>query len=101
MRGIKLKCDAAGCDHVESPEEYTAALVGKTCPKCGAVILTQEDYDDSLPTFEFMQALKDTGIFDLRGLDDPGVWLMVNPHKGDLNIKISKPNVAADEASTA
>ena len=38
-----LKCDAAGCDHVEDVEAITPELIGKPCPKCGSNLLTEAD----------------------------------------------------------
>jgi len=39
-----LKCDAPGCSHREDVLEITEALIGKPCPKCGASLLTKEDF---------------------------------------------------------
>ena len=39
-----LKCDAQGCDHVEHHPTITEDMIDKPCPKCGASLLTTEDY---------------------------------------------------------
>lgn len=40
-----IKCDAEGCDYTEqvAPEDYTK-YINKPCPKCGANLLTYDDY---------------------------------------------------------
>lgn len=44
MKGF-LKCDAQGCDyHTPDQFELTADMIGTPCPKCGANLLTEEDY---------------------------------------------------------
>ncbi len=50
-----IQCDAPGCDYAinegewgDTPEEIKAsseAYLNKPCPKCGAPLLTQADYD--------------------------------------------------------
>lgn len=52
-----IKCDADGCDYVDyevefDPEKYLNA----PCPKCGAPLLTQEDYE----TYKTMVGLVDS-----------------------------------------
>ena len=42
-----IKCDAPGCDYKDDTvrvEDYKLWL-NKSCPKCGANLLTQADYD--------------------------------------------------------
>jgi hypothetical protein len=41
-----LKCDANGCAHIETHPKLTSEMVGTSCPKCGADLLTQKDFDD-------------------------------------------------------
>lgn len=43
----ELKCDAPTCDYVAPAGLYVfgAHLIGTPCPKCGASLLTQQDYD--------------------------------------------------------
>jgi hypothetical protein len=38
-----LKCDASSCDHFEMAP-IVIENVGKPCPKCGANLLTQDDF---------------------------------------------------------
>lgn len=38
-----LKCDAEGCDHQERAQ-ISREHIGRPCPKCGANLLTEEDY---------------------------------------------------------
>jgi len=55
-----LKCDAEGCDHRETVGGLSADLIGKPCPKCGANLLTEEDFRSSqsmVAAVEFMKAL--------------------------------------------
>lgn len=42
-----LICDATGCDYAEPLENIPppASLIGKRCPKCGANLLTEADYN--------------------------------------------------------
>lgn len=49
-----LQCDAAGCDHREDVEEIVEAQVGMPCPKCGASLLTREDFDVYVARFKPM-----------------------------------------------
>lgn len=39
-----LRCDAAGCDHVEMVGTITGDMVGMPCPACGANLLTEQDW---------------------------------------------------------
>jgi hypothetical protein len=49
-----FKCDNLGCDYREEKpqdfeyldefEDYVASYLSKNCPKCGAPLLTEEDY---------------------------------------------------------
>jgi hypothetical protein len=43
--GEYLKCDTPSCDYFEMMP-VVVELVGKPCPKCGASLLTQDDYID-------------------------------------------------------
>lgn len=53
-----LKCDAAGCDYtyvfnkVDTYEKYLNA----PCPKCGANLLTQEDYDTMMSFLDLVES---------------------------------------------
>lgn len=39
----KLHCDDCGYD-IPEPQAFTPKLIGTPCPKCGANMLTEEDY---------------------------------------------------------
>lgn len=83
-----LKCDADGCDHLEHMVEITADMVGKPCPKCGANLLTQHDFDVYLAVFRpAMQAMIDEGLVLPGGPDTPRENLIkVNYHEGQLTV---------------
>jgi hypothetical protein len=49
-----IKCDAEGCDYYDrtaTPDRYVYYL-NKPCPKCGANLLTKEDYIGALRIME-------------------------------------------------
>lgn len=56
-----LKCDAPGCDHRQDVDDFSEDMIGLPCPKCGASLLTREDYEytrDVLkPALETLKAL--------------------------------------------
>lgn len=88
-----LKCDAEGCDHLETIEGLTEDLIGKPCPKCGADLLTREDYEEGMKIEVMMKMLKAMGLAvevpasgDMDGL----ALLTVGTHNGETNIKIGK-----------
>lgn len=63
-----LKCDEKHCDHMEQIEELLQKHVGKACPKCGANLLTQKD-------FEIAKAFKGVlDTFESMGLVLPAGW---------------------------
>ena len=82
-----LKCDADGCDHIELHPKLTADLVGRLCPKCGADLLTQKDYDDfcgvTRPIVELTRAIGLTAP-----TDDPngGGLVKIGNHGGTFYI---------------
>src|SRR5262245_33274952 len=42
----QLHCDTPGCGYImPEPAVWSADLIGAPCPKCGASLLTQSDYD--------------------------------------------------------
>ena len=45
LRIAFLKCDEKGCVHQEYHAEIAPEQIGKPCPRCGASLLTQEDFD--------------------------------------------------------
>lgn len=44
LKIARLKCDAPSCDYEDTEARLTVELVGKPCPKCGANLLTEEDF---------------------------------------------------------
>jgi len=82
-----LKCDAPGCDHRENHETLDASMVDKPCPKCGANLLTQADYDvwvALLPQFELLKSL---GVLvDAPVGTPPEHAVSFNYHDGRMNI---------------
>jgi len=53
-----LNCDAEGCNHVEQVGTITEEMVGLPCPKCGANLLTAEDWEAWKPLQAIMQIAK-------------------------------------------
>lgn len=85
---LYLKCDA--CDHHETVPQITQAEVGTPCPKCGADMLTQEDYDAFSAHVALLDAINmDVGPIDGDG-PTSGVLVSVNHHAGEWNIKIKE-----------
>lgn len=85
----KLKCDATDCDHKEDYGELSRDLIGKECPKCGANLLTEEDYIAGLRVEAMIGLLKDLGLATYAtDPDDKSVLMSFNPHAGSMTIKI-------------
>lgn len=40
-----IKCDALGCDYIDPAAVDPAKFLNVPCPKCGANLLTPEDFD--------------------------------------------------------
>ena len=47
-----LKCDASGCGFKVQVKRISQEHVGEACPRCGANLLTQEDYDQWVEHFQ-------------------------------------------------
>jgi hypothetical protein len=61
---LGIKCDAPGCDFKDptvSFDNYKLWL-NKPCPKCGANLLTQADYDTCLYIIKIARILNTPGI---------------------------------------
>lgn len=43
-----IKCDNVNCDYIDKnvPVEDYHLWLNKRCPKCGSILLTQQDYDN-------------------------------------------------------
>lgn len=86
-----LKCDADGCDHREVVGLITADMVGRSCPKCGANLLTQGDYDIYVGLFwPMMEAMEEAGLSrpatEADMIEGKGL-LSVNYHEGELRVR--------------
>ena len=90
---ISLKCDAAGCGHMEPVAKIEKSLVGKPCPKCGANLLTEKDYEAGKLWVHVISLGERLGILSLAVSDDDAN-VFINPHADALKIKI-KPTPAA------
>jgi HPt (histidine-containing phosphotransfer) domain-containing protein len=69
-----IQCDNPGCGY-ESPTETTSLehlkeQIGTPCPKCGSNLLTQEDYDDTAKTFEYLNILNEMSPEELQEFND-------------------------------
>lgn len=83
----QLICDAAACDHREDVEALTEDLIGKACPKCGADLLTREDFEAGKRMQAMIDLLKAAGIAK-DASEEGGTLMTVNPHAGGLNISL-------------
>lgn len=85
-----LKCDEPDCDHVEYHKKISAEMIGKPCPKCGANLLTEEDFRAAALITFILKPLKFLGLMKeyTPGDEVPeGMTLVnINPHKDKLNI---------------
>ncbi|WP_422073918.1 hypothetical protein [Tranquillimonas rosea] len=84
-----LKCDAAGCDHVEDVDQITEDHVGMPCPKCGANLLTEEDWAEWKPMQALISAMERAGY----ARPDPGeqtVAMRVGVHGKKTTIEIDR-----------
>jgi Zn-finger nucleic acid-binding protein len=52
-----LKCDNPNCDYRNDDISFDDYEVGTTCPECGGVILTQEDYDHCVSIIAYVNKL--------------------------------------------
>ncbi len=90
--GQFLQCDAPGCDHREMRPALLEEDIGRPCPKCGANLLTREDYEAAKPFSDMMRAMEEAGLIKPASLDDVvgegKAIVTINHHAGDINIKI-------------
>lgn len=86
MKG-RFQCDACG---YLAPErvELTEALIDTPCPKCGANMLTREQYDLSIATSEAIRAFfKSLGI-EVNDEPAPGSKaIRINPVRGTVTME--------------
>lgn len=86
-----LKCDAEGCDHREEVETITESDIGRPCPKCGANLLTEEDFRAFAPLNAIMLAFKKLGLTVEPGESSEGaVMIDIHHHNGITTIKETK-----------
>lgn len=86
-----LKCDNPKCDYVDMSISYTdyKNWINAKCPKCGEILLTEEDYKNSL--FLLGVAKLANKIFPKREDSDKDVVMTVNTDgSGDMSIDISE-----------
>ena len=83
-----LQCDAEGCDWVDKtiPDTDYPKWLNAPCPKCGANVLTQEDYD---AYFFFMDMLRLAASIEVPEEEKQMYQLEASFHKG-LNLNITK-----------
>ncbi len=92
MNGGYLKCDAKGCEHKEAVASFDKTLIGKPCPKCGASLLTSEDYEEGKRMKAVIDALYALGLARPATEDDEPtkdrLIVSVNPHAESLHIQV-------------
>lgn len=86
-----LKCDNPKCDYIDmdiKAEDYEK-YVGSQCPKCGEVLLTEADYNNT----KFLLGMVDLAnkIFPKREIDEKEITMTVNMNgSGNMNFDIKK-----------
>ncbi|WPZ28209.1 hypothetical protein T8A63_11105 [Sulfitobacter sp. OXR-159] len=80
-----LNCDAGGCGHVEHVGTITPEHVGAACPKCGANLLTQKDWEAWRP----IQALLNMARSQAQGSTDDRAEVRVSLHGDRTSIEIT------------
>jgi hypothetical protein len=86
---MNLICDEPTCDHKEDVGALSEDMIGKPCPKCGANLLTREDYEEGLKYQAVLELLKSAGLAKDPVDGDEGALISVNPHAGTLNISVT------------
>jgi len=78
-----LKCDAEHCNHKEDIDTKVPLerYIGKSCPKCGESLLTQEDYE----TVQALQTMAETldSLFPVVGRNEVSEILLPIELRGD------------------
>ena len=83
-----LVCDADGCDYQGDHGELRQDLVGTPCPKCGADLLTQRDFEDGMRLQEKIDFLVGQSILSREMTNDAIGVLEFHTHNGKANISI-------------
>lgn len=89
--GHQLQCDAPACDHVEELAEITADLIGKPCPRCGANLLTEEDFIAGRAMLATLEAVAEV-LPTSKSKNPEYVRMSINPHAGEVNVTFSPDN---------
>lgn len=84
--GAFLKCDAPGCDHKEAVPDILPEYIGKPCPKCGASLCTQEDFE-SIKKLDAAWSVINEIIGPVDAPDSAFDLISFNPHGDTLTIK--------------
>ena len=90
MMSEVLNCDADGCGHVESVGKITADMVNMPCPKCGANLLTEEDWQAWQPFSDLLGILNNVADGEATKAAD-AVTLKVGLHGKTTKIEIERP----------
>lgn len=84
-----LKCDADGCGYEETIDEIKASYIGMPCPKCGANLLTEDDYNNSLKLLAIAGAINEIfGPVKTDNSNTTGSIISFNPHGDTVTIKV-------------
>lgn len=96
MSGAFLKCDTAGCDHVEAVHAISPEFIDKPCPKCGASLLSERDCADWLAAVQpGIDLLKKLGVLVDKMPDDrPVEKLRIHLHGSALTVSPLKTGEA-------
>ena len=83
-----LQCDNPNCDYQESVKEISKKYIGKKCPKCNEVLLTEQDHEDFLMLRDSIKILEDMTESELKELgmellDEP-VKMCISTHNGKV-----------------
>lgn len=89
----QLRCDAPGCDFIEpGPMPFTRDLIGRPCPKCGASLLSERDYRDTLRQFAAIDFInRYFGWLGSEKLPEGARSLAIRTHDGEVTAVLRKP----------
>lgn len=83
--GGVLCCDTDGCGHEDPAEKLTADLIGKPCPKCGASLLTAEDFKARQDMHSLFESLQDLVLLEICDYGDGDLRLSIQARKFGQN----------------
>ena len=87
-----VQCDTPGCGYTipnptKDPCEDTKQYINMPCPKCGANLLTQKDYDDAMKFLRGIMWLnKWFGWLSYLSPKNKKKEMHVHVHDGEVNI---------------